>query len=174
MLSELAPSIPYPVSMETARAFGSKVLDRFRNPHIQHLWINITVQVSSKMRLRNIPILLKHYQENKTVPVLFSLGFAAYLYFMKAVKQENGQYFGRLNDHFYKIQDDMAAQFYKRWNNLQLTALVEDVLKDKLFWGEDLSALPGFSTSVAEHLELIVNAGVREAVEHVLQKKIAV
>jgi tagaturonate reductase len=59
MLSELAPSIPYPVSLDTARAFGSKVLDRFRNPHIQHPWINITMQVSSKMRLRNIPILLK-------------------------------------------------------------------------------------------------------------------
>jgi len=174
MQIELAASIPYPVDVQTARAFGAKVLDRFRNSQIQHAWINITMQVSSKMKLRNIPILLKHYQQSETVPVLFALGFAAYLYFMKAVKQENGQYFGKLNNHNYKIQDDLAAQFYKRWNNLQPAALVQEVLRDKEFWGEDLSALPGFSNAVADQLEIILTAGLREAIELVLQKKIAV
>ncbi|HYJ38557.1 MAG TPA: altronate oxidoreductase, partial [Chitinophagaceae bacterium] len=174
MLSELAPAIPYPVDLNKAKAFGAKVLDRFRNPEIQHPWISITMQVSSKMRLRNIPILLRHYQQMDTVPVLFALGFAAYLYFMKAVKQENGQYFGKINHHYYKIQDDLAAQFYKRWNNLHPVALVEDVLKDKEIWGEDLSLLPGFCAVVAEQLEVIENAGLREAIELVLQKKIAV
>jgi tagaturonate reductase len=174
MQIELAASIPYPVDVQTARAFGAKVLDRFRNSQIQHAWINITMQVSSKMKLRNIPILLKHYQQSETVPVLFALGFAAYLYFMKAVKQENGQYFGKLNNHNYKIQDDLAAQFYKRWNNLQPAALVQEVLRDKEFWGEDLSALPGFSNAVADQLEVILTAGLREAIELVLQKKIAV
>jgi tagaturonate reductase len=174
MLSELAPAIPYPVELQRAKTFGNKVLDRFRNPQIQHHWISITMQVSSKMRLRNIPILLKHYKEKETVPVLFALGFAGYLYFMKAVKQENGQYFGKLNGNFYKIQDDLAAQFYKRWNNLHPIALVEEVLKDKEIWGEDLSLLPGFSAAVAEQLEVIESAGLREAIELVLQKKIAV
>ena len=174
MLTELAPAIPYPVDLKTARAFGARVLDRFRNPQIQHLWINITMQVSSKMKMRNIPILLKHYSENNIPPRLIALGFAGYLYFMKAMKQENGQYFGKLNDHFYKIQDDMAAQFYRRWNNLQPAALVAEVLKDKEFWGEDLSQLQGFSAAVNEQLEIILTAGVREAIEHVLQNRITV
>ena len=174
MLSELAPAIPYPVSLEKAKAFGTKVLDRFRNPQIQHLWLNITMQVSSKMKMRNIPILLKHYRESNTPPRLFALGFAAYLYFMKAVKQENGQFFGKLNDHYYKIQDDMAVHFYRRWNNLQPAALVDEVLKDKEFWGEDLSQLPGFAAAVKEQLEIILNAGTREAIELVLQKRVAV
>ncbi len=174
MLTELAPSIPYTVDPKTAQEFGSKVLDRFRNPHIQHHWISITMQISSKMKMRNIPILLKHYEQSDSVPMLFALGFAAYLFFMKAVKQENGQYFGKLNDQFYKIQDDLAAQFYKRWNNLQPVALVEEVLKDKAFWGADLSVLPGFCAAVADRLDIMVNAGLKEAIEPVLQKKIAV
>jgi tagaturonate reductase len=174
MQSELAPAIPYHVNPETARVFGSKVLDRFRNPQIQHPWLSITMQVSSKMRMRTIPILMKHYQQSNSVPILFALGFAGYLYFMKGVKQENGQYFGRSNDQFYKIQDDMAAQYYKRWNNLHPRALVEETLKDKAFWGEDLNALPGFSAAVTEQLEIMINAVPREAIEPVLQKKIAV
>jgi tagaturonate reductase len=174
MLSELAPSIPYAVDPAAAKAFGNKVLDRFKNPHIQHYWNSITMQVSSKMKVRTIPVLLRHYESFNSVPRLFSLGFAAYLYFMKAVKQENGQYYGELNGHYYKIQDDMAAEFYRRWNNLQPAALVEEVLKDKSFWGADLSSLPGFLTSVTGQLQTIMKAGVREAIERVLQKKIAV
>jgi tagaturonate reductase len=174
MLSELAPAIPYAVDREQAKAFGMKVLDRFHNPQIQHAWASICMQVSSKMKLRNIPILLQYYRQFNQPPALFALGFAAYLHFMKAVKQENGQYFGRIKDQFYKIQDDMAAEFYKRWNNLQPSKLVEVVLKDKAFWGEDLSALPGFSSAVQEQLDLILNAGLKEAIEPVLQKKIAV
>jgi mannitol-1-phosphate/altronate dehydrogenase len=68
----------------------------------------------------------------------------------------------------------MAAHFYRRWNNLQTGALVDEVLRDKEFWGEDLSQLPGFSLAVKEQLEVILNAGMREAIELVLQKKIAV
>ncbi len=34
MQQEIAPSIPYDVELSTAREFGNKVLDRFRNPHI--------------------------------------------------------------------------------------------------------------------------------------------
>ncbi len=174
MLSELAPSIPYAVDPAAAKTFGNKVLDRFKNPHIQHYWNSITMQVSSKMKVRTIPVLLRHYECFNSMPRLFSLGFAAYLYFMKAVKQENGQYYGELNGHYYKIQDDMAAEFYRRWNNLQPASLVEEVLKDKSFWGADLSSLPGFLTSVTGQLQTIMKAGVREAIERVLQKKIAV
>ena len=174
MQSELAPAIPYPVDLNTARKFGARVLDRFRNPHIQHPWISITMQVSSKMKLRNIPLLLTHYQKKDTVPALIALGFAGYLYFMKPVKQENGQYFGKINDKYYKIQDDMVAQFYKRWNNLHSHEVVEEVLRDKAFWGEDLAKLPGFLKAVTEHLEIMLNVGLKEAIEPVLQKKIAV
>jgi tagaturonate reductase len=126
------------------------------------------------MKLRNIPILLKHYEKTDKPPELFALGFAAYLYFMKAVKQENGQYFGQFNDQFYKIQDDMAEEYYKRWNNLQPPALVKSVLQDKGLWGEDLAALPGFYTVVNEKLQMIMNAGLKEALESVLHKKLAV
>ncbi|HYC29302.1 MAG TPA: tagaturonate reductase, partial [Chitinophagaceae bacterium] len=58
MQNELAPAIPYEADLYTAREFGAKVLDRFRNPHIRHRWMNITMQYSSKMKLRNIPVLL--------------------------------------------------------------------------------------------------------------------
>ena len=41
--------------------------------------ISITMQYSSKMKMRDIPVLLEHYRHRDTVPERFSLGFAAYL-----------------------------------------------------------------------------------------------
>ncbi|MFN2440429.1 MAG: tagaturonate reductase, partial [Chitinophagaceae bacterium] len=97
MQNEIAPSIPYEVALDTSKDFGNKVLERFRNQYIKHLWINITVQYSLKMKMRCIPVLLKHYQNNDTVPEAFVLGFAAYLFFMKPVIQKDGKYYGELN-----------------------------------------------------------------------------
>ena len=51
MKKEIAPSIPYELDQTAAISFAEKVIDRFRNPHIEHQWINITVQYSSKMKM---------------------------------------------------------------------------------------------------------------------------
>ncbi len=94
MRNEIAPSIPYEIDDNVKQSFISKVLDRFRNPHIHHRWKNITLNYTSKMKMRCIPLLINYYKKNETVPSLFALGFAAYLYFMKAVKQKGKEYFG--------------------------------------------------------------------------------
>jgi len=44
--------IPYKVDQEVAHDFAGKVLDRFRNPHIEHQWISNFGTVFTKMKLR--------------------------------------------------------------------------------------------------------------------------
>jgi len=160
MLNEIAPSIPSDVGLPAARDFGNKVLDRFRNPHISHRWINITMQYSSKMKARCIPVLLKHYRTNGTVPEFFALGFAAYLHFMKPVEKRDGQYYGRINGESYLIQDDEAEVFYKRWAELTSDIVVQEVLRDT-YWEVNLHELPGFEDAVIENLNFIMNRGIR-------------
>jgi tagaturonate reductase len=172
MQQELATAIPYAVDLQKAQDFGKKVLDRFRNPHIKHNWLSITTNYSSKMKLRCIPILVRHYQQTETVPELLAFGFAAYLYFMKAASRKGDQYFGDRNGQPYLIQDDQAEKFYKRWAGLSTAALVQDVLRDHGFWEEDLHALPGFQQAVIEKLNLILEHGMKESVETVSAKKV--
>jgi len=171
MQDELASAIPYDVEPDKARAFGNKVLDRFRNPHIKHLWLNITMQYSSKMKMRCIPILLKHYQHTEAVPELFALGFAAYIYFMKAVTSADSKFYGNLSGAAYQIQDEQAEVFFKRWQSLSPEAVVKETLQDTAFWGEDLSVLPGFYDAVLMNLSVIMNSGMKEAIENVQTKK---
>ncbi len=171
MRNEIAPSIPYKVPLSSAQEFGNKVLDRFRNQYIKHLWINITVQYSLKMKMRCIPVLLKHYQNSDAVPEAFALGFAAYLFFMKSVVHKDGKYYGELNATQYLIQDEQAEIFYKRWNILTPAALVQEVLRDNEFWGEDLHALPGFTEAVGKKLEFIMQGDIQEAISTVVIRK---
>jgi tagaturonate reductase len=171
MQQELASSIPYEVDQAVALEFTNKVLDRFRNPHIRHNWINITVQYSSKMKMRNIPILLQHYKTHTTPPALFSLGFASYIVFMRPFKKVEEKYYGIWNGMEYLIQDDMAEVFYKRMETLNPDQLTETVLKDSAFWGQDLTKVPGFEESVRNNVNSIINSGMKEALESVQSKK---
>ena len=174
MLQELAPSIPYHIEPKIATDFGNKVLDRFRNPMIKHHWINITVQYTSKMKMRIVPLLLSHYQKHQSAPQLIALGFAGFLFFTKPVRSAGEKYFGSFNGVEYPIQDEFAASFIKRWNNFAPSELVKEVLNDAELWGENLMNLPGFYESVLEKLNLLMSTGAIEAIETVQSKKVLV
>ena len=165
MQFELAPSIPYSIELQDAVAFGETVLERFRNPYIQHKWISITMNYSAKMKLRCIPMLMKHYLESDQVPELFALGFAAYIAFMKPVIKKDDEFYGLYQDQEYPIQDDMAPEFYKRWAGLSAVSLVKEVLADDEYWGVDLSLLPGFQQSVTHKLNQVLVNGTKSALE---------
>ena len=94
------------ISEDEKRAFGIKVLDRFRNPYLQHQWLSITMQYSSKLAMRVLPVLNRYYELFKKPPELISMGFAAYIFFMRPVKKESGKYYGILDNQYYLINDD--------------------------------------------------------------------
>ncbi len=165
MIREIAPSIPYEIDDTIKQTFITKVLDRFRNPHINHYWKNITFNYSSKLRLRCIPLLLNYYKKNETVPPLFALGFAAYLYFMKAVKQNGKDFYGEFNGEPYLIEDEMAEQFYHLWNEKPADEIVTEVLKNESLWDYDLTKFPGFREMVAGNLNSIITNGMRETLK---------
>lgn len=148
MLEEIGPSIPYAVDPQRANTFGNQVLDRFRNPFIRHEWINITMQYSSKIKMRCVPLLLNYYKNNQSVPAHMALGFAAYLLFTRPLKKSGSLYYGIRNEMDYIINDDYAPYFYTKWQSLSVRQLVDEVLSDSELWGTDLSALPGFADQI--------------------------
>jgi tagaturonate reductase len=139
MRYELGPSIPYAIDSDIVQRFIGKVLERFRNPHINHYWKNMTFNYSVKMKVRCIPMLITHYKKSNSVPELFALGFASYIYFMKTVKNEGNEF----------------------WQNASVEKVVDEVLKDITLWDEDLSVLPDFGKSVTDKLISIIKNGMR-------------
>lgn len=162
MLDELGPAIPYEVDESQYIPFGNQVLDRFRNPSIRHLLLDITVQYTAKMKMRNIPTLVEHYEHHEEAPKLFSLGFAAYLVFMRAVEKQGDVYYGIREGQKYQIRCDSAGYFFDKWEKFgaDTAGLTKSVLSDAGLWGRDLTALPGFEEAVSRNVAVISEKGV--------------
>ena len=154
MLADLLPGIPFAVDEKVGQRFGMQVLDRFRNPYLEHRWLSIAVQGTAKMQLRNVPTLLHYYQQHQAVPHYVALGFAAYLRFMRNV---DGQ--GEANGQPYQLQDDRAGYFAGLWAHHTPAELVPAALHNAALWGQDLSRLPGFAASVTHYLQQLLGEG---------------
>ena len=170
---EIARAIPCEIDAKVKEDFANRVFERFCNPFIDHQWISITVQYTSKMKMRNIPLLLRHYELNDTPPVHMATGFAGFLLFMKATKKEGNKYFGERNGIPYEIQDDSAEYFYNAWKNNEPDKLAEKVIQDEELWNADLGKLPGFLQTVQEQLQDLVTNGVLQTISQLEAKKIA-
>ncbi len=164
IFDEILPTLPFEEEKEALKTFASEILDRYRNPFIQHKLIGITVQQVSKMNARNVPTIRRYYKKFKQVPQLFALGFAATLFFEKSVKHENGQYWGKRGDEFYPINDEAAPYFYEKWQGVtseNVADFVNEVLKNKKLWDKDLSSLDGFAEAITGYLKDMMLLGVK-------------
>ncbi|SEB14522.1 tagaturonate reductase [Pedobacter hartonius] len=174
MRKEIAPAIPYQVSLEEALVFSGTVIDRFANPHIKHLWLSITVQYAMKMKIRVLPVLFNYHTLFNTIPPFITFGFAAFLHFMRSSKLEGGKYYGSFNGLKYVINDDSAAYFYRKTVEVNEAEYVEEVLNDPEFWGADLNEIPGFIEVVENDYDNILEKGITAALENLNRKLKAV
>jgi len=152
---EIVPAITdVAVREDVALRFAGSVLDRFRNPFIEHRWQSITMQYTSKIKMRVIPVIVRHYQRLEEVPALMALGFAAYLLFMR-----DGT-----------VTDDYADYFKEKWQRLEPAVLVQTVLKDTALWGVDLTQLPGFAHAVTIMMKGLLTEGAASLIRRVSEE----
>ena len=163
MLEEISKAIPYPVPAGKAIEFSNNVLDRFRNPHIEHYWQSICTNYTAKIAMRVVPVLKRHYELFGQAPHRIAFGFAAYILFMRVNIFENGSYYGEFNGTKYLIDDDKAPLFFKYWQNKEINSLVTELFADRDLWKTELSKFPGFADTVISYLEDILENGVQKA-----------
>ncbi len=144
------------------KEFANQVIDRFANPFLAHRWESIALNYTSKMRMRNVPLLLKsQVLSNSPLPSM-TLGFAAYLLFMRS-HESNGQFIQNAYGSSIVLQDDQAAKLYE-YNQQGQEGLVK-LLADKELWGSSLMEIPGFAEQVQKDMQAIVQKGFLTAFE---------
>jgi len=148
MLEEIAPIVSQgDISKEEAKTFAIQVMDRFRNPYIDHQWEHIAVQYTSKMAMRNVPLI---NQSGDAQNSAMALGFAAYLHFIKPVLHSDGKNF--TNEQGLVLNDDKIPVIYKHWNQgVAAEEILHQILADQSIWGDDLTRYPHFTTQVLEY-----------------------
>ncbi|MGV3763930.1 tagaturonate reductase [Parapedobacter sp.] len=81
MQSEIIPTlVGIGIDKTEAKTFADQVVDRFGNPYLEHKWESISTNYTSKMRMRNLMTLERHFKTGDIVGANgMALGFAGYL-----------------------------------------------------------------------------------------------
>jgi tagaturonate reductase len=173
MHTEIAPAIPFAINEKVKEDFANRVFDRFANPYIDHQWQSITVQYTSKMKMRNIPLINRHYELNSSVPMYMATGFAAYLLYMKVTRRDGTKYYGERNGKEYEIKDDAAGYFSTVWQKgTDSEHVAAEVMSNEELWETDLSKFPGFLQAVQGQLKEFAANGVLNTVEQLETSKV--
>lgn len=162
MKQEIIPAVVgEKVTEQEAIEFAGMVLDRFRNPFLEHKWVDISVQYTSKMRMRNVQLVQQYVSRIGIVPKLMSLGFAGYLLLMKT-ERENEKFIAHVKGNKFSINDDKAGYFSEKW--AMNGKFAETVLADAEIWGTSLAAIPGFTESVVRNIDVVQRLGAKDAI----------
>ncbi len=155
IFNEICPTLDLPE--KELNQFALDVLDRFKNPYLEHALLSISLNSTSKFKTRVLPSILEFIKRKEVLPegLLFSL--ASLIAFNK----------GDRNGESYTLKDDQAALdfFADQWTNNDTIGITKATLSNKDFWGTDLTEFEGMEEAVANHLDNILNNGMKNALQ---------
>jgi tagaturonate reductase len=170
MLDEIVPSLDVP----DAEIFAGQVIERFRNPFIEHSLFGITLHGTKKMAVRVVPSIVESLARTGETPSSLAFGFAAYLLFMRGDLQK------RRRERGLDVPPDEAGKRVAAlWsqvsekNTEQIVSLVDAVCADASLWDIDLRSVDGFAGEVAVSLLSLIENGVQAALIHFLGSQAA-
>ena len=166
---EIIPTLP--MDQEELKDYADAVLDRFRNPFIDHALLSISLNSTAKWRARNLPALLETAARGK-LPVCLALGFAAYIAFYSSRVQERkdeGLVCRRDKGDCYTCCDEpWVLDFYACHKENSPEELVHAVMTNVRMWGQDLTEIPGLEAITVSNLKRIREQGAMAAFAHTL------
>ena len=176
LLEEIVPGTDLPA--DAAEPFAREVLNRFRNPWLEHPWRVIASNQTTKMRVRVAPSVAGFVARRGRVPRRLALACAAYLRWARCVARpaetegagwwRGGTYaiadgdLQRITGHWWSVDPDHARGAVPA---AVLERLAARALADADLWGRDLAALPDLLRTTTRSLVLLEEAGVEAALD---------
>ncbi len=168
LFKEVVPSM----GQETQEldVFAGQVLERFRNPYIEHRWLDISLNAAAKLRARVLPSLTVHAEAGR-LPQRLVFSLAAFIRFYRGTRWEGDVLVGEGPAGEYPISDDPSVLnlFYSAWQDCgsDYQGVVEAILADVSLWGLDLTQYPGLVKLTAEFLECMDRSGMETALQRI-------
>ncbi|OCN00199.1 altronate oxidoreductase [Clostridium sp. W14A] len=161
---EIIPTLDLP--KQELEDFAKAVFDRFRNPFVKHYLMSIALNSFSKYETRVLPSLLEYLSRTKELPKHLVFSLAALLEFYRGKRGEESI---ALSD-----EDAVLELMKKQWaaydgTEKSLLNLVRGVLSFESVWKQNLNLVPGLTDAVARDLSEIEKAGMKKAVEQIVQ-----
>ena len=144
-------------STKELEQYSKDVLDRFRNPSLEHELMSISLNSVSKYKARLLPSVLDYIKKKNELPSKLLFSLAALIAFYK----------GDRNGEVIALKDDQSVLdfFAKQWSTGSTSSIAKATLSNTEFWGIDLTQINGLEKEVSLHLDSILNNGMKSALE---------
>jgi tagaturonate reductase len=153
--NEIIPALD--MNKSELQEFAANVLDRFRNPFVEHALLSISLNSVSKYKARVLDTVKEYLARYKKLPENLIAALAALILF----------YRGERNGEKYPLKDDdYILQFFAdNWknvkdNSLKVSDLIGNFLSDKIIWAEDLTEIEGLKEKTVYYAERMLNEGM--------------
>jgi len=154
MQSEIAPTLSRPA----LDAYRQDLLERFRNPSLNHQLHQIAMDGSQKLPQRLLGTIRARLAENLPIPCL-SFAIAGWFHYLKEHTDDGVDY---------RICDPLAVLLREAANNE--VDPVQALLNIKAVFGEEAPKEQGFVTPLRQHYARIAKAGTAQALQQLLDE----
>jgi len=141
---EIIPFVP------GSEQFAADVLERFRNPYLNHQLTSIALNSISKWKARALPSFRAYYQARGKLPKWLTIGFSYLMALYSSAKKAEVGYVAQLPAGAIPLQD--TAAYLEHFAN---GGTIRAFMEDAGIWGEDLTAYPGFCEAVTDYVQRI-------------------
>lgn len=134
------------------KQYSKDVLERFKNPFIEHKLMDISLNSISKFGTRLLPSLLAYVSRKNELPQYIVKALAALIVFYK------GEYGGEI----IQLRDSgqVIDYFEKQWSmvntNDDIIKFTESVLANEKLWDLNLNNIPGLTSAVSAQIGLFL------------------
>lgn len=164
LFQELVPATAVP--RPAAQAFATSVVERFRNPWLDHEWRVIATNQTAKMRLRVAPAIERFLASERRVPEGLAAACAAHLRYLRPVSSLGTGPHGCWRGATYPIVDADVALVARHWLAVDgslspdaLERLAARALADEALWGTSLARHRGFLDATTRALVRLESEG---------------
>lgn len=137
---EIIPTLPQPA--DELKSFAMEVMDRLRNPFLDHQLSSIALNSIDKFNVRLLPTLLEYFRQTGKIPPRITQALVALIVF----------YRGQYHEQSIQIQDRQAVKdvFQNAWQ-AGIKSSLPELLSNKTLWrGHDLNLLGDLRQRVQE------------------------
>ncbi len=160
LAEEILPVMNMP--MEEVTSYADTVIERFKNPYIDHYLISIALNSLSKFTSRLMPSVRDYMATNDTAPCLITCSLACIIL----------MYRGSYNGETIPLKDDpvVLQKLAGLWQEYAEVPqqLAQTALSWEAGWGIDLSKDPKIVDAVTHHLTSIQQNGIDKHIKSLL------
>lgn len=157
MFEELMPTLNLP--QQELQQFAQSVLERFKNPFVDHQVTSIMLNSFPKYETRDLPGLKTYLKRKGCLPKGLVMGLAAIITYYKGGQRADG------TDIVPNDAPDILSLLKEAWSESDFHLVAEKVLQAEFIWKENLNQISGLTDMVATYLEVIAEKGMLAVVE---------